>query len=346
MNSASNIIKNNFTLNSNYLRYAIRLTLGCTLAVILFELLHLKNGYWVAFSVIACVFPTLGQSLKRTKQRILGTFIGMWVGILVAHSFGFNYIFIDILLPVFIFLTFYSKAYAYSLYVFFITIVTVLFMCLLVPGDWQIGVIRLEMTAIGAVIALAVNFLILPSRASHILPQQLARAKQSLQQYFASLCPNCLKQRTALSQTAQAKTYEHLQAVLETIKEYPQEYWHLPVDQYQSQSLLHRELEAIYQTLLSLEIHMPHQIREKKLEFVSEPLKNILSDITPLFTQTDLIKISKLDSQVEILLTQVREQRIAAARDLSIQTATFYEHMQLTIFLETLLKLLDGLRRV
>lgn len=173
MNFKLSQLRHHFTLESNYLRYAWRLVISCTFTVFLYQFFHLPNGYWAAFSVVACVFPTQGQSLKRAVQRILGTFLGMWFGIVVAHSFGHHLIFLDIFLPVFIFLTFYLRAFTYSLYVLFITVLTVIFTCLVVPGDWQIGVLRLKMTILGTLIALLATIYIFPSRASSQLPQQL-----------------------------------------------------------------------------------------------------------------------------------------------------------------------------
>jgi uncharacterized membrane protein YccC len=153
MNILLDRLKNNLSLDSNFFRYALRLVISCSLTVFLYQFLHLKNGYWAAFSVIACVWPTQGQSLRRAFQRILGTFLGVSLGIIVAHSVGHHLIFVDIFLLVFIFLAFYLRAYSYSLYVLFITVLTVLFICLIIPGDWQVAVIRLEMTLLGTIIA-------------------------------------------------------------------------------------------------------------------------------------------------------------------------------------------------
>ena len=205
MNLLLDQLKKNLTFDSNYFRYALRLLISCSLTVFLYQYLHLSNGYWAAFSVIACVWPTQGQSLKRAVQRILGTFLGMWLGILAAHSIGHHLIFIDIFLPIFIFLAFYLRVYSYSLYVLFMTILTVLFICLIIPGDWQIAVTRLEMTLLGTVIALLATIFILPSRASSLLPQQLETIKRDIQQYYQAICQSYGQKLTSALQTVDYK---------------------------------------------------------------------------------------------------------------------------------------------
>jgi uncharacterized membrane protein YccC len=351
--SSFDLLKQNFNIHSNYLRYAIRLALSCGFTVALYEFLQLQSGYWIAFSVIACTQPTLGQSLQRSKNRVIGTLIGVWLGILIAHSFGSNPIYIDILLPIFIFLTFYLRAYSYVFFVLFTTIVTVLFICLIVPGDWQVGIIRLEMTLVGIIIALVATYLILPSRASNVLEQQLTEVKQSFQHFYTTICqkfsqhlePSSMLLKPATDndlQTAHWQTFQNLQLMLTTIQESHMEYWNArrwSADK----SQLHQKFETIYQTLMILEIHLPTQITQPQLQFLIKPLDEILQEITDLFAHFDLDEMLKLNRHLTALLVKLRQLRAQATADLSIPTATLYEHIQLNIFIETLQKLLKNL---
>lgn len=337
------MLKINFSLDSNYFRYALRLAVSCSLVVILYEILRLQNGYWAAFSVITCAWPTLGQSLQRAKQRIIGTFIGMWVGILLAHSVGTHVVVIDILLPVCVFFAFYLRAYTYSLFVLFITVIIVLFICLLVPGDWQVAVTRLIMTAFGTAVALIATLFILPSRVSKILPQQMCSARQSVQQYYATICENYLSPQRSSLQATQSQTFKNLQDALTVIQESNLEHWRL-TDQDQQHALVYQKLAAIYETLLFLEVHIPAQNQEKSLQSLLQPLTRILNEIKPLFIVSDAAKIAKLNDQLILLVTEVQQLRIVSLKDFSIQTAASYEHIQLTVFLKTLQQLLADLK--
>ena len=340
MNNYLNLLKNNLTLDSNYFRYAIRLVISCSFAVFIYKFFHLENGYWAAFSVIACVFPTQGQSLRRAGERIIGTFIGMCLGILVAHSFGNNLILIDILLPIFIFLTFYLKAYTYGLYVLFTTVVTVLFICLLIPGDWQVAITRLAMTLLGTVIAVLATLFIFPARASKILPQQLNDVRQDIQQYYLAICQSYCQKSNNILRSAQLQAFRNLQAAFTILQEYLYEF---VSTQYPEHSKLYQTLEVLYQNLLVLEIHIPDQIKEKNLQILSQSLRNLMHDALPLFTKFDANLYLQLSNRLTSILMEIRQQRLIAVSDLTIQPATFYEHIQLDIFIESLKKLFSNL---
>jgi uncharacterized membrane protein YgaE (UPF0421/DUF939 family) len=341
MNNAIAQLKNNFTLESNYCRYTLRMIISCSFTVFLYKIFHLENGYWAAFSVIACVWPTQGQSLRRAIERILGTFMGIWLGILIAHSFGRNLLLIDILLPVFIFLTFYLRAYAYSLYALFTTVVTVLFICLLIPGDWQVAITRLAMTLLGTLIAVLATLFLFPSRASQILPQQLSLIRQNLQQYYCAICHSYCQKSNSILRSAQLQAFKNLQATFVTLQEYLYEYIS---PEYAQQSQLYQNLEKSYQTLLILEVHTPTQIKQKNLLSLSQSLQDILNSGIILFTNFDSGYYFQLSVRLADLLIQIRHQRIVATKDLTIETATFYEHIQLDIFVETLINLFSTVK--
>ena len=343
MNSSLTQLRNNYTLDSNYFRYALRLVISCSFTVFLYQFLHLPNGYWAAFSVIACIFPTQGQSLKRAAQRILGTFLGMWFGIVVAHSLGRHLIFLDLFLPIFIFLTFYLRAFTYSLYVLFITVLTVIFTCLVIPGDWQIGLVRLKMTVLGTIIALLATIYIFPSRASSRLPQQLQTVRADLQQYFAAICQNYGKKSTEYLRSSQLQAFKNMQLALTSIQEARYEYVTLS-DQFREQSHLYGSLESLYRDLLCLEIHLPGEIKQASLQAESQLLERLLYEIQALLLHFDLAKWSKVNDDLQAVLAEVRRQRAAAAGKLSIKTATFYEHIQLNVFIDALKNFLTALK--
>lgn len=343
MNLLLDQLKNNLTFDSNYFRYALRLVISCSLTVFLYQFLHFQNGYWAAFSVIACVWPTQGQSLKRAIQRILGTFLGMGLGVVAAHSIGRHLIFIDIILPIFIFLAFYLRAYSYSFYVLCMTVLTVLFICLIIPGDWQIAVVRLKMTLLGTIIALLATIFILPSRASSMLPQQLDTVKQDIQQYYLAICQSYGQKLTSTLRDRRLHAFKNLQAALATIQEAVFEYGKLS-EYYQIQSQFFQSLEALYQNLFALEIHTPEKIKNEGLQSISESLKNQLDSAALLLTDFDMTRWSQIDNHLTQLLVEVRKKRANSAKDLSIPTVTFYEHIQLNIFIESFKSFLLNLK--
>ena len=177
-----------FHWRSLYLRYAVRLSIACTVCVALYTFFPLQNGYWIAFSVIACVWPTQGMSLLRIQQRFWGTFIGIGLSLVLAQFVTVHIWLVDAVLPLCIFLMFYLKAFSYAFYVFFATLVTLLFVCLLNPGNGSMALTRLELTALGILIALFCSLLVFPVHQSQQLPCHFAEVKHSLRRYFAVLC--------------------------------------------------------------------------------------------------------------------------------------------------------------
>lgn len=143
------------------------------------------------------------------------------------------------------------------------------------------------------------------------------------------------KQSTSALRTSQLRAFKNLQTALSVVQEATFEYTNLS-QQYHEQSNLYKTLEALYQNLLALEIHVPEKITQENLQPLSESLKSLLFETAPLLSSSDAEILSRLDNQLAAILAEVRKQRSTAAADLSIQTATFYEHIQLNIFIEAL----------
>ncbi len=80
------------------------------------------------------------------------------------------------------------------------------------------------------------------------------------------------------------------------------------------------------------------------LQSISASLKNQLDSAALLLTSFDINQWSQLDNHLTQLLVEVRKQRANAAKDLSILTATFYEHIQLNIFIESFKSFLLNLK--
>lgn len=336
------ILKENFQLNSNYMRYALRLMLACTLVAVLYQLLHLKNGYWAGFSVIACVWPTQGISIKRTYQRLLGTLIGMFIGIVVAHSIGRHILYIDIALPIIIFLTFYLRAYAYSLYVLFTTVVTILLICLVVPGDWQVAITRLVMTTLGALVGILFTLFVLPSYASKTLQQQFIHAKKSLCAYFNAVVQIITNKQNHNLQPLQFASFQSLQTVLLSIEESSFEFKETN-DQFSDKNSHYQSLEKIYQDLLVLETYMIAEVENQTLTLIHKNTVTLMKKMLPLFMNTDLKLKNSLLKQVESLFIDVRQQRSMALKNIDIPSVTFYEHIKLSLFIKSLRNLLTDL---
>lgn len=150
------------------LRYALRLAIGSSISILITSMTHIVNGYWITLTMIVCVMPSLGQTLLRSHQRIIGTVIGailafIIIKIIPGHSWP-----IRALLPVFIFLSYYLKPFSYLLGSIFITATAVLFINYVTP-EIQSSYIRLICTVIGAGVGIAIAFIIVPTKSQSSL---------------------------------------------------------------------------------------------------------------------------------------------------------------------------------
>ena len=103
-------------------------------------------------------------------------------------------------------------------------------------------------------------------------------------------------------------------------------------------------MEALYQNLFALEIHTPEKIQNEGLQSISGSLKNQLDSAAFLLTDFDMPRWLELNDHLAQLLAEVRKQRANAAKDMNIPTATFYEHIQLNIFIEAFKTFLNSLK--
>jgi Fusaric acid resistance protein-like len=146
-------------------RQAIQVAVAAALAIVTGEMLAPSRWYWavIAAFVIFAGTNSWAETLTKGWQRLLGTMLGVPAGVLVATLFAGNKTASLAAIFVCLFCAFYFITVTYSLMTFWITTMLALLYGLL--GQFSPGVLmmRLEETAIGAVIGVAVAILVLPS---------------------------------------------------------------------------------------------------------------------------------------------------------------------------------------
>ncbi len=146
-------------------RQAIQVTVAASLAIVVGELVSPSRWFWavVAAFVIFAGTNSWGETLTKGWQRLLGTMLGVPCGVLVATLFAGNTTGSLAAIFVCLFCAFYFMTVTYSLMTFWITTMLALLYGLL--GEFSFGVLllRIEKTAIGAVIGVTVAILVLPT---------------------------------------------------------------------------------------------------------------------------------------------------------------------------------------
>ncbi|BBX65210.1 membrane protein [Mycobacterium saskatchewanense] len=146
-------------------RQAIQVAVAASLAIVAGELVSPARWYWavIAAFVIFAGTNSWGETLTKGWQRLLGTLLGVPCGVLVATVLSGDKTASLVAIFVCLFCAFYFLTVTYSLMTFWITTMLALLYGLL--GEFSFGVLmlRIEETAIGAVIGATVAILVLPT---------------------------------------------------------------------------------------------------------------------------------------------------------------------------------------
>ncbi len=166
-------LRANLTLESSVFRHSLRFGAASAVAVSVYTLLALPIGYWITLTVSVILRPSAGETLARSRQRLLGTVLGGILAIVLATLFPHPLTIVLVMVP----LTTLMMAVLpvnYGLFVFLLTPWIVLYKDIDQPGDWGLALWRIANTLIGAGLALAAIHLILPRWELRDLPVRLA----------------------------------------------------------------------------------------------------------------------------------------------------------------------------
>ena len=146
-------------------RQAIQVSLAAALAIGAGQLVSPTRWFWavIAAFVIFAGTNSWGETLTKGWQRLLGTMLGVPGGMLVATLFAGNQLGSLAMIFVCLFCAFYFKDVTYSLMTFWITTMLALLYGLLGEFSLSVLMLRIEETAIGAVIGITVAILVLPT---------------------------------------------------------------------------------------------------------------------------------------------------------------------------------------
>ncbi len=148
-------------------KQAIQVALAASLAIVVGELVSPSHWYWavIAAFVIFAGTNTWNETITKGWARLIGTALGVPAGMLVAAVVSGNHTASLVLIFVCVFCSLYSFRVAYSLMTFWITTMLALLFGLLGEFSYGLLLLRLEETAIGAVIGATVAILVLPTNA-------------------------------------------------------------------------------------------------------------------------------------------------------------------------------------
>jgi hypothetical protein len=146
-------------------RQAIQVSVAASLAIVVGELVSPARWYWavIAAFVIFAGTNSWGETLTKGWQRLLGTLLGVPCGVVVATLLADHKTAALAGIFVCLFCAFYFMTVTYSLMTFWITTMLALLYGLLGQFSFGVLMLRIEETAIGAVIGATVAVVVLPT---------------------------------------------------------------------------------------------------------------------------------------------------------------------------------------
>ena len=163
----------NWTLQSVMMRHALRIAVVGGLDVVLMRTVHVSHGSWLAMTSIIVLQPFGSGTLRKSMERVGGTIAGGVLAAVLAAAIH-NEAGIIAVITLMSVLTLATYAVNYAWYSFFLTPTFVL-MSLPHLRDWHVAGVRMGMTAMGAMVALAAMRWLWPEQEQMHLERLLAR---------------------------------------------------------------------------------------------------------------------------------------------------------------------------
>ncbi len=156
---------------STALRLAVQATLAAAAAIAAGRLLSPTRWYWavIAAFVVFVRGTTVGESLARAWQRVLGTVAGVGVGLAIAHAVGHHVPVAIAIAFVALFVAYYFLQVAYGTMITCFTIALALLYDALGRPVSGLLLLRLTETLAGAAVGAAVALLVLPHQSGEKL---------------------------------------------------------------------------------------------------------------------------------------------------------------------------------
>ena len=180
-------LRDNFTFESTLFRHGLRLGITTAIGLGIYLLANLPQGFWILLTILLVLQPDVGQTFERFFHRIIGTILGAIVTSILLLTIASDGLLLAISV-LSISVAFCLLRFHYSIAVFFITIYASILSELGEPvGDWQISLIRIFCTIMGAGLALMAAFFFFRLREGKKLTGYLARALDSSRLYFQTV---------------------------------------------------------------------------------------------------------------------------------------------------------------
>jgi hypothetical protein len=169
--SLKEVLRANFNFQNLYIRHTIRFTIAMTISLVLIYLTRERSVIWITMGVLIILKPDINSTVDNLISRVGANFFAIILAIIFSLIFP-HYLLVGLaFMMLFLFRAFYPNYMSLSVMTMTVFIVLI----------WPTGTVfdnaisRLLDIALGGLIAYVCAYIILPSRLSVNLPDQLFR---------------------------------------------------------------------------------------------------------------------------------------------------------------------------
>ncbi|MDB5201139.1 MAG: hypothetical protein JWQ27_548 [Ferruginibacter sp.] len=181
------IFFNNLNFKSNIFRHALRVAFALLLGYIISVAFHIGHNYWILLTIVVILKPAYSLTKKRNSDRLIGTFLGIFIGIAVMFFIKDKTVLLVIMI------IFMASSYAFMRTSYFISVLMmtpylVIFFHLLYPSSLQILLTdRIIDTVIGSGIAFMASIFFVPAWEHSSIKNYMLAMLDANQRYYEML---------------------------------------------------------------------------------------------------------------------------------------------------------------
>lgn len=271
-------------LESCHVKRALQMLIAAIVAITIYKTLNINYGYWIALSALITIQATTGASIKRARDRLSGTVMGVLLGVALVNLVPPNTLTLIILVPLLIFLIIYLFGTSYTYSIFFGSILLILLMATGTSSPWHFAFARIADTAIGLAIGIAASYLLWPNASQDELQQILRQTVCSCETYFKMVTHNYLTQQPLKIEALKEEVENALLKSINSFKTFSYEPGIMKVTAEAVYAFI-VSMNAIYNSLIALTL----AASESNLHYLSEHeidhIKQFINKINAGFSQ-------------------------------------------------------------
>ena len=178
------LLLDNCTLQSNTFRHAVRISIATLIGFVISLLFPVGHSYWILLTIIVILKPAYSLTKKRNNQRLAGTVLGAFIGLLILYFIKDKQVLFELMLLMMVG-TYSLIRINYMISVIFMTPYILLLFHLLSNASFKTIIEdRITDTAIGFLIAFLANLLLLPAWEHEKMGSYMQQAIKSNRNYF------------------------------------------------------------------------------------------------------------------------------------------------------------------